>query len=76
MAELSNNLLIPNGKNIELTKTEEFQSNPIQINKIIESGDKKIGYLMYNQFADGFDDDLNDVFSDFQSNQINELISI
>ena len=29
---------------------------------------------MYNQFADGFDDDLNDVFSDFQSNQINELI--
>ena len=74
MAELSNNLLIPNGKNIELTKTEEFQSNPIQINKIIESGDKKIGYLMYNQFADGFDDDLNDVFSDFQSNQINELI--
>ena len=74
MAELSNNLLIPNGKNIELTKTEEFQSNPIQINKIIESGDKKIGYLMYNQFADGFDDDLNDIFSDFQSQQINELI--
>jgi len=74
MAELSNNLLVPNGKNIELTKTEEFQSNPIQINKIIESGGKKIGYLMYNQFADGFDDDLNDVFSDFQSNQINELI--
>ena len=26
MAELSNNLLIPNGKNIELTKTENFKA--------------------------------------------------
>lgn len=74
MADLSNNLLIPNGKNITLTKTEKFQSNPIQIHKIIESGGKKIGYLMYNQFADGFDDDLNEIFSIFQSQQINELI--
>ena len=74
MADLSNNLLIPNGKNITLTKTEKFQSNPIQIHKIIESGSKKIGYLMYNQFADGFDDDLNEIFSIFQSQQINELI--
>ena len=74
MADLSNNLLIPNGKSITLTKTEKFQSNPIQIHKIIESGGKKIGYLMYNQFADGFDDDLNEIFSIFQSQQINELI--
>ena len=74
MADLSNNLLIPNGKNITLTKTEKFQSNPIQIHKIIESGGKKIGYLMYNQFAEGFDDDLNEIFSIFQSQQINELI--
>lgn len=29
---------------------------------------------MYNQFADGFDDDLNEIFSIFQSQQINELI--
>ena len=74
MADLSNNLLIPNGKSITLTKTEKFQSNPIQIHKIIESGGKKIGYLMYNQFAEGFDDDLNEIFSIFQSQQINELI--
>jgi C-terminal processing protease CtpA/Prc len=74
MADLNGNLLSPNGKNITLTKTEKFQSNPIQISKIIEAGQTKVGYLMYNQFAQGFDDDLNEVFSNFKSEQINELI--
>lgn len=74
MADLNGNLLNPNGKNITLTKTEKFQSNPIQISKIIEEGQTKVGYLMYNQFAQGFDDDLNEVFSNFKSEQINELI--
>ena len=74
MAELNNNLLSPNGKNITLTKTEKFQSNPIQIHKIIENGGKKIGYLMYNQFTFGFDNDLNQVFSQFKAEQINDLI--
>lgn len=74
MADLNNNLLSPNGKNISLTKTENFQSNPIQISKIINNGDSRIGYLMYNQFADGFDDDLNNVFASFKAEQINDLI--
>lgn len=74
MADLNGNLLSPNGENITLTKTEKFHSNPIQISKIIEEGQTKVGYLMYNQFAQGFDDDLNEVFSNFKSEQINELI--
>ncbi len=74
MADLNNNLLSPNGKNIALTKTENFQSNPIQISKIIETGGIKIGYLMYNQFAQGFDDELNDAFADFKATGINELV--
>ncbi len=74
MADLNNNLLSPNSKNVSLTKTENFQSNPIQISKIINTGASKIGYLMYNQFAEGFDDDLNNVFSSFKAEQINDLI--
>ena len=74
MADLNSNLLSPNGKNIALTKTEKFQSNPIQISEIIEVGPTKVGYLMYNQFAQGFDDDLNEVFSNFKSELIDELI--
>ena len=57
-----------------MTKTENFQSNPIQISKIINTGTSKIGHLMYNQFAEGFDDDLNNVFSSFKAEQINDLI--
>ena len=74
MADLNNNLLSPNGKNISLTKTENFQSNPIQISKIINLGDIKVGYLMYNQFAQGFDDDLNEIFSNFKIEGINDLV--
>jgi carboxyl-terminal processing protease len=74
MVDLSNNTLIPNGKNISLTKVENFQKNPIQISKIIENEGKKIGYLMYNQFAQGFDDDLNASFAEFKSQGIEELI--
>ena len=74
MADLNNNLLSPNGKNITLTKTEKFQSNPIQISKIINLGDIKVGYLMYNQFAQGFDDDLNEIFSNFKIEGINDLV--
>ena len=37
-------------------------------------GEIKVGYLMYNQFAQGFDDDLNEIFSDFKAKEINELV--
>ena len=74
MADLNNNLLSPNGKNITLTKTEKFQSNPIQISKIIKVGEINVGYLMYNQFAQGFDDDLNEIFADLKASGVNDLV--
>lgn len=74
MADLNNNVLSSNGKNIALTKIENFQTHPIQVNKIIETGGFKVGYLMYNQFAQGFDKDLNEAFSNFKAAQVNEVI--
>ena len=74
MADINNNVISSNGKNIPLTKTENFQSNPIHIHKVIELGGSKVGYLMYNQFADGFDNALNDVFADFKTEQVNEVV--
>jgi carboxyl-terminal processing protease len=47
-----------NNTTISLSKTE-IQENPIVIDKIIEVGSKKIGYLMYNQFAGSYDQELN-----------------
>ena len=63
-----------NGKNIDLIKEDNFQTNPIQVNKVIQMGGKKIGYLMYTQFSQGFDKELNSVFSEFKSEGVDELI--
>ena len=63
-----------NGKNIDLTKEDNFQTNPIQVNKVIQMGGKKIAYLMYTQFSQGFDQELNSVFSKFKSEGVDELI--
>jgi len=63
-----------NGKNIDLTKEDNFQTNPIQVNKVIQMGGKKIAYLMYTQFSQGFDQELNSVFSEFKSEGVDELI--
>ncbi|MGA9639101.1 S41 family peptidase [Flavobacterium sp.] len=56
---------VPNGKVIDFTKTI-LNENPILINKIIEQGNHKIGYLMYNGFYSNYDTQLNDAFSDLK----------
>ena len=57
MAAARNGVIFNTGINVELTKEENFEINPIQISdtinlgKIGQYGNKKIGYLMYNQFV-------------------------
>lgn len=62
-----------NGNSVSLTKSE-LQENPIAISKVITEGSKKVGYLMYNQFARNFDGQLNTVFANYKSENIDELI--
>ncbi|NRS89360.1 C-terminal processing protease CtpA/Prc [Flavobacterium sp. 7E] len=57
----SNTVVTPNGKSIDLTKTV-LNENPILINKIINEGSHKIGYLMYNGFFSNYDSQLNNAF--------------
>ena len=73
MANISNNTVTLNGKNIELTKSE-FTENPILINKTIDANGIKVGYLMYNGFVSNFDSDLNNAFSQLKSDGITELV--
>ena len=63
----------PNGA-VVLDKVENFQENPIHKNIILEAGDRSVGYLMYNQFVASFDDQLIQVFSDFASQNITDLV--
>lgn len=70
-ADIVNGALIPNGINIEVTRTE-ITENPIFISKIIEG--TTIGYLMYNSFTSNFDDELNVAFGELKSQGITDLV--
>ncbi|MFA9191367.1 S41 family peptidase [Flavobacterium sp. FZUC8N2.13] len=69
----NNPVITPNGKSLALTKTN-LAENPIFIKKIINSGQHKIGYLMYNGFYDSYDLELNDTFGYFKSEGVTELV--
>ena len=62
-----------NGTTVTLTK-EEVSENPVAISKVIDEGNKKVGYLLYNQFSSSYDGQLNAAFSSFKTEGVNELI--
>ena len=74
MAKVENGSIISNGINIELDKIENFEVNPVQINKVLNTSVGNIGYLMYNQFVASKSNDLNKIFADFKKEGINDLI--
>ena len=82
LSNYENGSFIPDGRNITLIKETNFEKKPIHITKTIEAGSitgavtgtYKIGYLMYNQFVSGYDEELNDVFADFKSENITDLV--
>ena len=73
LAKYENNVFVPNGKSVALTKTA-LEENPILINKVIVSGSHKIGYLMYNGFYSNYDTELNDAFGTLKSQGITDLV--
>ncbi len=73
LGESKNNAYVLSGKTITATKAV-VQNNPIQFSKIIEKGNKKIGYLVYTQFLETYDEQLKQVFGQFKAAGINELV--
>lgn len=69
-------------KGYELSDTGEtvaiqavnLTENLIHTTKILDVGTKKVGYLLYNAFRFNFHQELNDVFADFISEGIDELV--
>ncbi|MEA1786905.1 S41 family peptidase [Arenibacter sp. GZD96] len=70
-ADIVGNELVPNGIDIEVTKTQ-ITENPILISKVIEG--TSIGYLMYNSFTSNFDDALNAAFGELKSQGVTDLV--
>ena len=73
LANIQNGNVIPTGRSVELTKFE-YTENPILIAKTFDEGGRKIGYLLYNGFTRGFDNELNDVFRQFKNEAVTDLI--
>ena len=73
-ATLEDGIIVPNDQEVDLT-LRIVMENPIFHSEIITSAQgKKIGYLVYNAFNYTYHGELNDVFGDFKSNNIEELI--
>ncbi|GIQ58366.1 hypothetical protein Flavo103_15020 [Flavobacterium collinsii] len=62
-----------NGKTVALVKTT-LDENPVFINKVITSGSRKIGYLMYNGFYANYDVQLNAAFGELKAQGITDLV--
>lgn len=73
LADFNGTAFVLNGKTVSLSKTT-LEENPILINKVIESGEHKIGYLMYNGFYAGYDARLNQAFGDLKAKGITDLV--
>ena len=64
LANIVNGTLEPIDGDYNLV-AETITSNPIHFYSVIEEGNKKIGYLVYNGFRNTFNGELNDVFTYF-----------
>lgn len=73
LADYDGGNITPNGQSVTLTKTE-LAENPIFINTVINQGTHNIGYLMYNGFYSAYDNQLNDVFGNFISQNVTDLV--
>jgi len=72
-ADLNGGNPISNGKSVILTQSE-YTENPVYIAKTIDVEGTKIGYLMYNGFDSGFEEELDDAFALLKSEGATELI--
>ncbi|HET8855218.1 MAG TPA: S41 family peptidase, partial [Salinimicrobium sp.] len=73
LATISDNTISQTNEKVTLTKVV-YNENPVHITRVIETGGKKIGYLMYNSFTANYDDILNDAFAEFQSAGVTDLV--
>ncbi len=73
LGEMKNNVATLSGKTLTATKAV-IQNDPVHFWKVIEKGNKKIGYLVYTQFLADYDTKLKSVFGEFKNKGVNELV--
>ncbi|MBQ4914838.1 carboxyl-terminal protease [Maribacter sp. MMG018] len=74
MADFANGDVVQNDEEVSLTKQEALAENPVFISKSFEINGITIGYLMYNQFTNEYDNDLYDAIAGLKDVGITELV--
>ena len=74
MADFVNGTIVPNEEEVTLTKAQALAENPVLISKSFEIGGENIGYIMYNQFTNEYDDDLYAAIEALKSAGITNLV--
>lgn len=73
LAKIENDTISETGETVQMdavTLTED----PVFLSEVIDTSSTKVGYLMYNAFHTNTHQELNDVFGDFKSQGIDELV--
>ena len=73
LADYNEGAITPNGQTVSLTKTQ-LTENPVLMADVIETGEHKVAYLMYNGFTANFDEQLNNAFGTFLAEGATELV--
>ncbi len=73
LGEVKNNTFVLSGKTLKATKAV-VQTDPVHFWKVIEKGDKKIGYLVYTSFLAAYDSKLKTAFGELKAKGVNELV--
>lgn len=75
LAEIQDEEILATEETVSLVAIE-LEENPIFQHKVIDDGEVKVGYLVYNQFVNNnaAHIELNDVFGIFQSEGITDLV--
>lgn len=77
LAEINNNIISYTGESINLV-ARVVETNPVLYHDVIDLEGHKVGYLVYAEFITGKDDKflttLDEVFSEFQTEGISDLV--
>lgn len=73
LAEITDGQVISTGEEVNLTAAE-IQEDPVLMDTVYQLSGRNIGYFVYNQFIADFDPELQDLFADFKSRNVTDLI--
>ena len=73
LADYDDEKITPNGRTVTLTKSE-LTENPVFYTDVIQSGNHKIGYLVYNGFTSTFNAQLNAAFGQLKTAGVTDLV--